>query len=92
MFTGHYAAGYVLLTMAQHGEAMDRRLLPTIVRRLALAGAVAAIGASLWFIGSGRREPAPRIAWAPLWPRPDGSVQSFGEVWDHPQLRGQEAQ
>jgi hypothetical protein len=66
-------------------------MLATTMRRLMIPGTLAAIGAAVWFIGSGRRDPARDIAWAPLWPRSDGSVRSFGEVWDHPQLRGHDA-
>jgi hypothetical protein len=91
MFTAHYAAGHAPLTPLAQGGRMDRRLFPTMVQRLLVPGTVAAIGAALWFIGSGRRETAPGVAWAPLWPRPDGNVRSYGEVWDHPQLRDPDA-
>lgn len=66
-------------------------MFPTLVRRLVVPGTLAGIGVVVWFIGPRRREPARGVAWAPLWPRPDGSLRSFGEVWDHPQLRGQDA-
>jgi hypothetical protein len=43
------------------------------------AGATVAL---LWVIEAVRRNAGPDRAGAPLWPRPDGSVRSYGEVWD----------
>lgn len=42
------------------------------------------IGTLCWLIGPLRRGMTRSVVLAPLWPRPDGSVRSYGEVWDHP--------
>jgi hypothetical protein len=64
---------------------MDRPQLTRTIRSLGVAVVVCAIGATAWVVGTIRRDAATHVAWAPLWPRPDGSVRSFGEVWDHPE-------
>ena len=57
------------------------------MRRLVVAAAFGAVGSVVWVVGALRLNAARPVAWAPLWPRPDGSVRSFGEVWDHPDAR-----
>ena len=58
-----------------------------ITRRMAslsVAAVLGVIGAAMWRVGAVRRRASRQVAWGRLWPRPDGSVRSFGEVWDHP--------
>ena len=52
------------------------------VRGFAIGIALGAIATMFWMIESVRRRAEPRTASARLWPRPDGSVRSFGEVWE----------
>jgi hypothetical protein len=63
---------------------MDRRTFGSTVRRLIVLAAVGTFGAAALVVGSVRRDALRAEAWAPLWPRPDGSVRSYGEVWDLP--------
>ena len=56
-----------------------------MLRPVMIAAALGGMGAAAWVAGALRRRgSASRVAWATLWPRPDGSVSSFGEVWDFP--------
>ena len=64
---------------------MDSLRITRTTRSLGVAALVCAIGAVAWVFTTLRRETPEHIAWTPLWPRPDGSVRSFGEVWDHPE-------
>lgn len=54
-----------------------------IVRGLVLGVGVGIVAALLWVIEFIRRDAERSRAGADLWPRPDGSVRSYGEVWDH---------
>ena len=54
------------------------------MRHLMIGAAIGSMEAILVVIESVRRESTRTAARAPLWPRPDGSVRSFGEVWDIP--------
>ena len=56
------------------------------MRRLILAAAVGvlgAVGAAFLFLASVHKGGLREEVWAPSWPRQDGSVRSYGEVWDH---------
>jgi hypothetical protein len=64
---------------------MDSPWITRTIRSLGVAALLCSIGAVAWVVGTMRREAATRVVWAPLWPRADGSVRSFGEVWDHPE-------
>jgi hypothetical protein len=50
--------------------------------RLIAGAAIGSFAAVVWVVEIVRRNAGRDVARAPLWPRPDGSVQSFGEVWD----------
>ena len=52
--------------------------------RLVAGAAIGSVAAVVWALEMVRRHAARHVARAPLWPGPDGSVQSFGEVWDIP--------
>jgi len=45
---------------------------------------VGTLAAILWALETVRRDAERDCVRANLWPRPDGSVRSYGEVWDHP--------
>ena len=64
---------------------MKQRDVRWIGRRIVFVAAMSLVGVFCLIVGSIRRAVPPEVAWAPLWPRPDGSVRSFGEVWDHPE-------
>jgi len=52
------------------------------MRNLIVAASIALIAAAVVI---GRRllaDAEEELAIAPLWPRPDGSFRSFGEIWD----------
>ncbi len=52
------------------------------MRNLIVAASIALIAAAVvigrWLLADAEAE----LAMAPLWPRPDGSFHSFGEIWD----------
>jgi len=54
------------------------------MRHLIIGAAIGSMAAILVVIESVRRESTRAAPRAPLWPRPDGSIRSFGEVWDIP--------
>ena len=62
---------------------MDRRIADMTVRSLIVATVFALVGAVVWTLGSIRREATRQVVRTALWPRPDGSVRSYGEVWDY---------
>ena len=55
------------------------------MRAFVIGIAVGAGAAVLWVLETVRRNAERQRAKAKLWPRPDGSVRSYGEVWDHAQ-------
>ena len=62
-------------------EGTDIRRL---VRPVIVAVVLGIAWALLWSIGLPRRAMPADAVWTSLWPRPDGSICSYGEVWDHP--------
>jgi len=54
------------------------------MRAFGIGISVGVIAALLWVIESARRAASADRAGASLWPRPDGSARSYGEVWDIP--------
>ena len=54
------------------------------MRGLLLGVGVGTVAALLWVIEFVRHDGERSRAGGHLWPRPDGSVRSYGEVWDHP--------
>ena len=83
-FTSVNVETLVPLIERRDSRAMDRSGRWTTVRHLLIGGAIGLMAAILLVIESVRRESSNAPARAPLWPRPDGSIRSFGEVWDIP--------
>jgi hypothetical protein len=54
------------------------------VRGFLIGMVVGTIAAILWVLETVRRNGERNRARGHLWPRHDGSVRSYGEVWDHP--------
>lgn len=54
------------------------------MRAFAIGIAVGTTATVLWVLETVRRNAERDRVKARLWPRPDGSVRSYGEVWDHP--------
>jgi hypothetical protein len=54
-----------------------------IMRGLMLGVGIGVVAALLWVIEVIRRDGERRKVAGHLWPRPDGSARSYGEVWDH---------
>lgn len=72
------------LTNRGDGRDMVGTSREGIVRGLLLGACVGIVAALLWVIEFIRRDAERNRVDGHLWPRPDGSVRSFGEVWDHP--------
>ena len=65
---------------------MRRSIGTEAIRGLILGFAVATFAAMLLLIESVRRKADRDRVRGHLWPRPDGTARSYGEVWDHPAL------
>ena len=65
-------------------EDMERTDIRRIVRPVLVALILGIGGALVWSIGLTRRAVPGDAVWTSLWPRPDGSIRSYGEVWDLP--------
>jgi hypothetical protein len=51
-------------------------------RQLGIGAAIGFLATLALVIGRVRVQAGRKVAAANLWPRPDGSTRSFGEVWD----------